>query len=216
MMMMMMMRLFLFASALCVSHTIAFVSIAKPMTPQQQQQPSSRSSVRHQLYVDDNTGTPPACPSRRRRVVVQTKEYLHQVFNPQEFDQQVMEEHDSQLVVVRFISPYCKACQSIQVAYERLAKSLQANNNVKFVDVHMRDRSEFPQLDIPATPYAQIYHHLPQSSAVVSLVEHAPISRRHLSAFRQVLKTYVDGVVDLPDEFFADPTNYEPPRMVGL
>jgi thiol-disulfide isomerase/thioredoxin len=203
----MMMRLSLFASALCVSHTIAFVSIiAKPMT--QQQQPSL---VRHQLYVDDNTGTPP-CPTRRRRVVVQNKEYLHQVFNPQEFDQQVMEEHDSKLVVVRFISPYCKACQSIQVAYERLAKSLQSNKNVKFVDVYIKDRSEFPQLSIPATPYAQIYY-LPKE---VGLVEHAPIARRHLSTFRQVLKTYVDGVMDLPDEFFTDPTHYEPPRMVGL
>lgn len=180
------------------------------------------ASVARNLYIDpDMTGTiigpgkaavsaavASSNPSTSRRRQPPSKDYLYQVSNPDEFEQAVKNESEK-LVVVRFHAPYCKACKSIQVAYERLAHNL-SGRGVKFVDVSIQDRDEFPDLNVPATPYAQIYH--PE----LGLVEDAPIARRHLSTFRKVLKWYVDGMADLEEEFFSSPSTYEPPRMVGL
>lgn len=197
-------------AALCVSESMAFVN--RPALAKTAQRPSSSSQ--RLLYIDpDMTGIGQAVPAAaataspsRRRTIKPQKDYLHQVSNPEEFDKEVKSEPD-RLVVVRFHAPYCKACKSIQVAYERLANSLQ--KNVKFVDVSIEDRQEFPGLDVPATPYAQIYH--PE----LGLVEHSPIARRQLTTFKKILKWYVDGVADLEEEFFTNP-QYEPPRMVGV
>lgn len=121
---------------------------------------------------------------------------MHTVNSAEEFDSVARGETD-RLVVVRFHAPYCKACQSIAVAYDRLAK---ANDPaVKFVDVHIKDRLDYPDLDVPATPYAHIYH------PTEGLVESSPIARRQFSKFKKILRWYKKGQCDLPDEFFTNP-----------
>jgi thiol-disulfide isomerase/thioredoxin len=203
---------FLTVALICVSPLMAFVNQPAHHAKRATSGPTSS----RKLYIDpDMTGTigpgqaataGVASPARRRRTKAPQKKFLHKVSNPEEFEKEVLSE-DDKLVVVRFVAPYCKACKSIQVAYERLASSLQ--KTVKFVDVSIEDREEFPELHVPATPYAQIYH--PE----LGLVEHSPIARRQLTTFKKVLKWYVDGVADLDEDFFSNP-QYEPPRMVGV
>jgi len=52
------------------------------------------------------------------------------------------------------------------------------------------------------SPYAHIYH--PDHG----LVEHSPIARQRLSAFKKALNWWKDGQADLPEEFHTDP-NYQ-------
>lgn len=168
--------------------------------------PSSSSSLN--LYIDhDTSGTigPSSAgavspPSRRRttgsrRRSAPQKEHLYEVNTAEELKKAVQSE-TNKLVVVRFHAPYCNACKSIAVAYDRIAKS---NPLVKFVDVTIEDRLDYPDYEVPATPYAHIYH------PDLGLVEHSPIARRQLPMFKNTLKWWQEGEADLPEEFYSEP-----------
>ena len=153
------------------------------------------------LYIDHNesgtsgpSSTTPKVSGRRRHAPPQ-KEYLHEATSPAELDRAIQSETEK-LVVVRFHAPYCKACQTVRVAFERIASS---NPHIKFVDVLIKDRLDYPNHDVPATPYAHIYH------PKLGLVEHSPISRRQLSPFKNALKWWQDLEAALPEEFHSDP-----------
>ena len=120
------------------------------------------------------------------------------VATPEEFDLHVRSETDK-LVVVRFHARYCPACKSIAVSYDRLAR--KHAGKIKFVDVSVTDRMELVPfgLDVPATPYGQIYHQ------TYGLVEASPIPHRLFSKFKKILKWYAKGECELPEEFFTNP-----------
>lgn len=111
--------------------------------------------------------------------------------------------------MVRFHSPYCPACKSISVSYDRLAKS--STPAIKFVDVTVTDRNDLIpyDLDVPATPFGQIWH------PVAGLVEQSAIPRRQFSKFKKILKWYAKGECELPEEFFTNPHNeYELENLI--
>jgi thiol-disulfide isomerase/thioredoxin len=124
---------------------------------------------------------------------------VHSVTTLDDYKTVLLGDDTERIVVVRFHAPYCKACQAIRVAYDRLVK--QSNPEfVKFVDVAITEQNGLgEQLGIPGVPFGQI--HVPQ----MGLVEELFISRRHMAKFRKVLGWYVDEKCDIPDEFFDNP-----------
>eukprot|EP00566_Odontella_aurita_P015719 CAMPEP_0113530206 /NCGR_PEP_ID=MMETSP0015_2-20120614/2809_1 /TAXON_ID=2838 /ORGANISM="Odontella" /LENGTH=285 /DNA_ID=CAMNT_0000428899 /DNA_START=79 /DNA_END=936 /DNA_ORIENTATION=+ /assembly_acc=CAM_ASM_000160 len=146
---------------------------------------------------------------RRSKSAVKKKSYLHAVNSPEEYESEVLGSvDDDTIVIVRFHAPYCKACKMIAFAYDRFAQKTVASINpdnlygVKFVDVEILDKNDYPDLDIPATPYSMIYH--PTSSGL-QVVEEGPIARRQFSKFKKTLNFYRKGMCDMPEEFFTNP-----------
>jgi thioredoxin 1 len=131
-------------------------------------------------------------PSRK----IQPKKVVQAVSTLDDFNNVVLNERD-RIVVVRFHATYCKACEAIRVAYDRLAKR---NPDVKFVDVSISDKNNLSEkLGIPGVPFGQIY--VPGAG----LVEGLPMSRRHMAKFKKTLNWYVKGRCDVPEEFFENP-----------
>jgi len=150
-----------------------------------------------------------APPSGSRRVDPR-KSYLRPVNSPDEYKAEVYGAAGTDtIVVVRFHAPYCKACKMIAFAYERFAKKMADSTNpanlhrVKFVDVEILDRNDYPDLDVPATPYGMIYHPTPDGG--LEMVEKAAIARRQFSKFKKVLNWYRKGMCEMPEEFFTNP-----------
>lgn len=157
------------------------------------------ATSRRFLYIDSNNMTAGGgeikgtSPSRQ----LEQKELISAVKTLDEFNSVVREERE-RIVVVRFHGTYCKACQAIRVAYERLVK--QSPDIVKFVDVSITDKSNLgEELGIPGVPFGQIY--VPGAG----LVEELLMSRRHMAKFKKVLGWYVNEICDIPEEFFENP-----------
>lgn len=153
------------------------------------------------LYIDSNimaaSGGEGKTPIPSRQLVEQ-KELISTVNTLDEFNSVVREERE-RIVVVRFHAAYCKACQAIRVAYERLVKQ-SPEHIVKFVDVAITDTSNLgEELGIPGVPFGRIY--VPGTG----LVEELLMSRRHLAKFKKVLGWYVNNICDIPEEFFENP-----------
>uniref|UniRef100_A0A7R9Z997 Thioredoxin domain-containing protein n=1 Tax=Pseudictyota dubia TaxID=2749911 RepID=A0A7R9Z997_9STRA len=148
-----------------------------------------------------------------RAVDKQKKAHLHPVTSPAQYDSEVLgTAGKNTIVVVRFHAPYCKACKMIKFAYDRFAQKTVSSTNpaniytVKFVDVEILDQNDFPDLDVPATPYGMIYH--PTLDGLgLQVVERAPIARRQFSKFKKILNCYRKGMCEMPDEFFTNPHN---------
>ena len=197
------------ASSVAVSLYIDPLDATKPAsnTPASPQSPgsvtkspkSSGSSSDSARSVDSDQSQS-ASPSRRRRRQQPAPTHTITVETPEQFDAQVRSEAEK-LVVVRFHSPYCPACKSISVSYDRLVKT--SSPNIKFVDVTVKDRNDLIPygLDVPATPYGQIWH--PEAK----LVEASAIPRRQFSKFKKILKWYAKGECEIPEEFFTNPHN---------
>lgn len=194
------------ASSVAVSLYIDPIDATKPAsstpTSQESQATSAKSpktgSDRARSVDSDQSQS--ASPSRRRRRQQPAPTHTMAVESPEEFDAQVRSEAEK-LVVVRFHSPYCPACKSISVSYDRLVKT--SSPNIKFVDVTVKDRNDLIPygLDVPATPYGMIWH--PDAG----LVEASAIPRRQFSKFKKILKWYAKGECEIPEEFFTNPHN---------
>eukprot|EP00563_Minutocellus_polymorphus_P013692 CAMPEP_0181052748 /NCGR_PEP_ID=MMETSP1070-20121207/17753_1 /TAXON_ID=265543 /ORGANISM="Minutocellus polymorphus, Strain NH13" /LENGTH=249 /DNA_ID=CAMNT_0023131857 /DNA_START=128 /DNA_END=877 /DNA_ORIENTATION=- len=196
-------------SSIAVSLYIDPIDATKPAssTPASQQNQnsvpspkSSGSSSSGSARSVDSVRPKSASPSRRRRRQQPAPTHTIAVESPAEFDAQVRSEADK-LVVVRFHSPYCPACKSISVSYDKLVKT--SSSEVKFVDVTVMDRNDLIPygLDVPATPYGQIWY------PGAGLVEQSAIPRRQFSKFKKILKWYAKGECELPEEFFSNPHN---------
>lgn len=145
----------------------------------------------------------PAAGARRPRPQqIRPKDLIQHVDTMDEFNSVVLQRNDDDdsIVVVRFHSPYCKACQATHVAYDRLVQR-NAKKNVKFVDVSLTDKNGDirEKLGIEGVPFAHIY--VPDNG----LVEELPMSRRHMAKFKKTLGWYVKGECDVPDDFFENP-----------
>jgi len=194
------------ASSASVSLYIDPIDATKPAsnTPASPQSPadsvrSPKTSSDSARSVDSDQSQA-ASPSRRRRRQQPAPTHTIAVESPEEFDAQVRSEGDK-LVVVRFHSPYCPACKSISVSYDRLVKT--SPPNIKFVDVTVMDRNDLIPygLEVPATPYGQIWF------PGAGLVEASAIPRRQFSKFKKILKWYATGECEIPEEFFTNPHN---------
>lgn len=154
------------------------------------------------LYIDHGSMSSASGEGRSARPLRQIQkkeEVVHSVSTLDEYETAVRDETE-RIVVVRFHAPYCKACQAIRVAYDRLVK--QSNPDaVKFVDVSITEKNVLlgEQLRIPGVPFGQIY--LPG----IGLVEELLMSRRHMAKFRKVLGWYVNEQCEIPEEFYENP-----------
>ena len=196
------------ASSVAVSLYIDPIDATKPAsnTPASPQSPTSSvkspktsGSNNESARSVDSDQSQATSPSRRRRRQQPAPTHTIAVESPEDFDEQVRSEGEK-LVVVRFHSPYCPACKSISVSYDRLVKT--SSPNIKFVDVTVMDRNDLIPygLDVPATPYGQIWHR-------GVLVEASAIPRRQFSKFKKILKWYAKGECEIPEEFFTNPHN---------
>lgn len=102
------------------------------------------------------------------------------------------------IVVVRFYAKWCKACRAMAPYFYRLA---ELNPNLSFVEVPVTpENSGLHQgLGVPSIPFGHIYH--PRAG----LVEEMKISRKLFPRFARTLKSYVNGVCELPDGDCSDP-----------
>mmetsp|Transcript_13096 Transcript_13096/g.18544 ORF Transcript_13096/g.18544 Transcript_13096/m.18544 type:complete len:322 (+) Transcript_13096:302-1267(+) len=191
-------------------------NLSQPHSIQQHSARTSSSSL-----SSSSTGT-----SRRGRQV-QKQQNVIAINNAQDYQSTVLQQTD-RIVVVRYHSSYCKACQQIAVAYGRLAKQYSPKG-VKFVDIAMdappaaaakssstntvtaaptnnnnvdstsSSQEHFVDNPPPGVPFGRIYF------KGTGLVEEIPIARRHFSKFKKVLGWYVKSECDIPDDFFENP-----------
>mmetsp|Transcript_25112 Transcript_25112/g.54391 ORF Transcript_25112/g.54391 Transcript_25112/m.54391 type:complete len:243 (+) Transcript_25112:194-922(+) len=195
------------ASDIAVSLYIDPADTATPRASPSASRSSPKSDGTTGINSDESSAAV-AKPSRRRRRQEPQNDHISIASTPEEFDAVVRSE-DEKLVVVRFHSPYCPACKSISISYDRLAKS--NTPAIKFVDVSVTDRNDLIPygLDVPATPFGQIWH------PVAGLVEESAIPRRQFSKFKKILKWYAKGECELPEEFFTNPHNeYELENLI--
>ena len=186
------------------SQALTLTAVSLYIDPADAMKPATSSPVSQQnqnSVPSPNSSGSSSSPSRRRRRQRPPSTLTIVVESPEEFDAQVRSEADK-LVVVRFHSPYCPACKSISVSYDRLVKT-SSPEEFKFVDVIVQDRNDMIPygLDVPATPYGMIWH------PGAGLVEQSAIPRRQFSKFKKILKWYAKGECDLPEEFFSNPHN---------
>ena len=187
-----------------LSQTLTLTAVSLYIDPADAMKPATSTSTASQENQNSvpspNSSGSSSSPSRRRRRQQPPSTLTIVVESPEEFDAQVRSEADK-LVVVRFHSPYCPACKSISVSYDRLVKT--SSPQIKFVDCIVKDRNDMIPygLDVPATPYGMIWH------PGAGLVEQSAIPRRQFSKFKKILKWYAKGECDLPEEFFSNPHN---------
>lgn len=186
------------------SQALTLTAVSLYIDPADAMKPATSTSTASQQNQNSvpspNSSGSSSSPSRRRRRQQPPSTLTIVVESPEEFDAQVRSEADK-LVVVRFHSPYCPACKSISVSYDRLVKT--SSPQIKFVDCIVQDRNDMIPYgpDVPATPYGMIWH------PGAGLVEQSAIPRRQFSKFKKILKWYAKGECDLPEEFFSNPHN---------
>lgn len=132
---------------------------------------------------------------------------IPQAMSTEEYRAQVSEEHD-RLVVVRFHSPFCKACKAIKPRYNRF---LSKYPSVKFVDVPVTsDNAEIHEsLGIESLPHGVIYH------PGQGLVESSKMNTNVIRYFEKMIKSYVQESCPLPD-FNEDTQRFDSPYPRGM
>ncbi|KAL3924636.1 MAG: hypothetical protein SGILL_000923 [Bacillariaceae sp.] len=109
-----------------------------------------------------------------------------QVVNIHDYKEKVANEKN-QMVVVRFHSAYCKACQASQRPFRKLTRDYA--DRIKFVECPVTAENEFLHrgLGVPSLPYGHIYH--PDAG----LVEEVSINKKVFKDFERIMQYYVDG-----------------------
>jgi len=180
--------------------------------PPKEQPPKKNHSQPHSIQQHSQRSS-----SSRRRRQVKPQQNVVAIHHKQDYENIVLQQTD-RIVVVRYHSSYCKACQQISVAYGRLAKQYSPKG-VKFVDIAMDAPSpeakassspiDFIKDPPPGVPFGRIYF---QGSG---LVEEIPIARRHFSKFKKVLGWYVKSECEIPEDFFENPhVSYENENLI--
>lgn len=97
----------------------------------------------------------------------------------------------SDVVVVRFYSPWCKACASIAPSYHRLARR---NPSALFLNVSVgaKDSNLHEILNIKAVPYGHIYHK-------GSLVGEMKQTKNNWNVFETAVKHMIQGYCNMDD-----------------
>ena len=141
--------------------------------------------------------TPKKIPSTMPR---HGKDVVQRVESIQEYKDIVINE-SNQITVVRFFASYCKSCQAsaplfYKLAYDYATHSSSLARNVKFVEVPLTKQTKLlhEALGIPSLPYSHIYH--PEAG----LCEERAVSKKHIAEVEGILRCYVFGECQLPDD----------------
>lgn len=112
----------------------------------------------------------------------------------QEYKKVVADENE-RLVMVRFYSPWCKACKAMTPMWRRIAARYH-RDNVKFVDVAATSENSnlIDGLGVPAVPFCHIYH--PDAG----LVEESRFTKKHVREVAKTLHTYIHKKCDIVKE----------------
>ena len=128
------------------------------------------------------------------------KDVVQRVESIQEYKDTVVNE-TNQITVVRFFASYCKSCQAstplfYKLAYDYATHSSPLARNVKFVEVPLTKQTKLlhEALGIPSLPFSHIYH--PEAG----LCEERAVSKKHIAEVEDILRCYVFGECQLPDD----------------
>jgi len=122
----------------------------------------------------------------------------------QQYKDEVVDDVEASLVVVRFYATWCKACKAVESSYYRLPKEFPSSS-VKFVEVPLTKENAYMHkgLGIPSLPFAHVYHNYDHidnngtgemsSSSSCRLVEELKINKSKFSEFKRVIGSYVDN-----------------------
>lgn len=102
-----------------------------------------------------------------------------------------MSQHETDIVVIRFYSTWCKSCASVAPSYRRLARR---NPKATFLDVAVSSKNTdlHEGLNIPYVPYGHIYHSN-------QIVEEMKISKIDWNIFERKVKNMMQGYCALDD-----------------
>ena len=119
-----------------------------------------------------------------------SKRTVEKVSTFDDFHKAVLSEKNPSIIVVRFHSPWCRACRSLEASYYGLAKRAPT---VRFLDVEIteKDLKLYHGLGVPSVPFAHVYH------ADVGLVEEQRLLRPQLKQFHDKVQAYVQGFSSL-------------------
>ena len=106
---------------------------------------------------------------------------IQQVRTMDEF-KEVLDEKNEYMVAL-WVSPWCKACRSMEPSVKALAKQ---HPNVKFIQIPVVDENAnlHQGLEVPSVPFVHLY--LQDSQ----LAEEQKINRKKLPAFHKMLQDY--------------------------
>ena len=128
------------------------------------------------------------------------KDVVQRVESIQEYKDTVVNE-SNQITVVRFFASYCKSCQAsaplfYKLAYDYATHSSALARNVKFIEVPLTKQTKLlhEALGIPSLPFSHIYHPL------AGLCEERAVSKKHIAEVEGILRCYVFGECQLPDD----------------
>jgi thiol-disulfide isomerase/thioredoxin len=112
-----------------------------------------------------------------------------------EFKEVLDENHE--YMVTFWVSPWCKACRSMEPAVKALAKH---HPNVKFIQIPVvDDNANLHQgLEVPSVPFVHLY--LKESQ----LAEEQNFNRKKIPAFHKMLQDYENGYCSLDRHGGAD------------
>ena len=128
------------------------------------------------------------------------KDVVQRVESIQEYKDIVVNE-SNQITVVRFFASYCASCRAsaplfYKLAYDYATHSSALARNVNFVEVPLTKQTKLlhEALGIPSFPFSHIYH--PQAG----LCEERAVSKKHIAEVEGILRCYVFGECQLPDD----------------
>ncbi|KAL3922744.1 MAG: hypothetical protein SGILL_002035, partial [Bacillariaceae sp.] len=138
----------------------------------------------------------PSSSSFHRRMLVRkdqqkpvsSSKLIQSVRTIDEFTDVLDENHD--FMVALWVSPWCKACRSMEPAVRALAKK---HPNVKFIQIPVVDSNAnlHQGLEVPSVPFVHLY--LSDSQ----LAEEQKINRKRIPAFHSMLQDYEAGACSL-------------------
>lgn len=132
---------------------------------------------------------------------------LQEVDTIEDYKRVVVDE-SSKLTVVRFYAPFCKACRAATPAFDSLMRQYQDDSeSIQFVEVPItKENAELHQaLGVKSIPFGHIYH------PSAGLVEELRMVRPQMQKFKNILQTYTDGQVDLPESVNPETGIFEAP-----
>jgi thiol-disulfide isomerase/thioredoxin len=137
--------------------------------------------------------------------------FIQEVRTLKDYKRVVIDEnHEGQLVVVWFHSPWCRSCKSVSKGFQALSREYQ--KDIKFVQVPvLSDNATLHQgLGVKSVPFVHVYH------PTEGLVEERKLTRKYLPGFHRLLKDYRRGECSLEqlgignDTRWSTDSPYEP------
>ena len=128
------------------------------------------------------------------------KDVVQRVESIQEY-KDIVVNASNQITVVRFFASYCASCRAsaplfYKLAYDYATHSSALARNVKFVEVPLTKQTKLlhEALGIPSLPFSHIYH------SDAGLCEERAVSKKHIAEVEGILRCYVFGECQLPDD----------------